>query len=407
MAQPPVDNEPPPTLLGALGDIRRAYRGGVTADDVVVTVTPRAGEARSNRLVVRIDCAGIGAEADPRRVLLEMGPLRVYIAEGRLVATHLGDPATFFDAVLVGPVSPLSIGEHLPPVPAPQLAFAAADEAAAEVPTPYTKGVTWTDAARDLAALPPLVRVNGHGFDGPVSIAAENRTGRITGFKAEFPGPDGVARLELACRPIDPGDPAQWAPSLEGRTRVGSLAELRSAAARAELRPGDSVPEMTVQSSDLVPWSLHAAMRGAPGAPAVLLLFRVPADADRAASIESDARAGLEAMRAARRGSSEAPGEKVVERAGAVIELGSFNAGAFRRLAEQWGSTPGDPRLDSDVLLWTSSGALTIDRFSREAQAVLAVIGSDRTLARVIRLDGRAGGRAEVASELRAALAPK
>jgi hypothetical protein len=377
------------------GETRKAYRAGPVADDVSVEVTIDGGAPRAERLTVRIDAAGVGLEDGPKRVLLELGPLRVYVGGGRLIATHSAEPGAYFEAPFEKQISLVSLQEVLPPLPVPQLALVIPDDAAMRTPTPYTKGVGWDRAEYEGDATPPSVRVYGRGFDGPVELAIDPKTSRIAGFAARFQSDSHDAVLELTCRPVPPGDPAAWEPDVTGRTRVGTLSALRSGARRVELRPGDRVPDFTLIAPDQTAWSLLAAGREASSRPVAVLLFRVPADAARATAIEADARAGLAAVGALR---SEG---LVADHAGAVIELSEFNREAFLALAEAWArgtvGTTGAGRL-----LWASSGAASIDRFARDAGALIAVIKPDGTLGGVVRLDGRAGAGTSVVDDLRA-----
>ncbi len=379
------------------GEARQAYRAAPVADQVSVEVVIDGGAPRAERLTVRIDAAGVGLEDGPRRVLLELGPLRVYVGGGRLIATHSAEPGAYFEAPFDGAISLASLQEVLPPVPVPQLALVIPDDAAMRTPTPYTKGVRWDRAEYEGDATPPTFRVYGRGFDGPVELTMDRGTSRISGFAARFQSEGHDAVLELTCRPVPPGDPATWEPDVTGRTRVRALGELRTGARRAELRPGDRVPDFTLIGPDQTPWLLFAAVREAASRPVVLLLFRIPADAARAAAIEADARAGLGALRSLR---SEG---LIVDHAGAVIELADFNREAFQALRRRWADAAGSAA-GADDLLWASSGVASIDRFARDAGALIAVLNPDGTLGGIVRLDGRAGGDAALVDELRALL---
>ncbi|MCC6659625.1 MAG: hypothetical protein IT437_01940 [Phycisphaerales bacterium] len=396
--QPPL----PITPEIVLGDLRAAYRKAPVADEVRVTLRTPAGPVRSDRVVIRADAAGVRTDDGPRSVLLTLGPLSIWVGGGRVVATHEAEPGAAFVREFTGPIEPAALRDILPPIPLPQLAALAPDAAAMSDPTPYTPHVTWTGASLDTEAKPPTATVTGSFPGGPVTMTIDAQSGRLTSFRADTTGPDGPVTLELTSKPIDPGTPASWKIDAAegGREVVTSLAELRTGRVPPVLRAGDTVPDVALLGPDLSAWSLHDALAsaarerpGEPAAPAVLILFRAERVGPAPMNNARTAAAALRVLATAQ------PPTRFISRAGVVIDLGEFSRDRFQALRRQWaeGAPP-----DSDGLLWASSAAQTIDRFSREAAAIAAIIGPDRTLRAVIVLDANP----DIPAAISAVLAP-
>jgi hypothetical protein len=391
--------------LVVLDDFRAAYRKGPAADEVQVVVRPNGGTPRADRIVVRIDAAGVRADEGPRSVLLELGPLRVWLGAGRMEATHESEPGLCHVREVPDLFAPGSLSVVLPPLPLPQLAAISPDIAAMDSPTPYTVGVRWSGATLDADARPPIATVVGQTDAGSVTLCMNGQTGRLTRFSADVPG----GTIELICRSIDPGDPRRWPISIEGHERVSTLGELRTGRAPAELPIGRPVPDIALLGPDLAAWSLHEALRSAalerpqdPTLHAVLILFRAHDDPVRAAAVWTDVRPALEAVRTLVAPSSGPP-TRVMARSAVVMDLGAFSRERFQRLRREWTAAIPDVRrtIPADELLWAADASQTIDRFARGADAVAAVIAGDRTLRGVVRLDGRGADAEGVLRELR------
>jgi hypothetical protein len=386
-----------------LGDFRAAYRKEPVADEVRVTLRTTSGPVRSDRVVIRVDAAGVRTDDGPRSVLLTLGPLSIWLGDGRVVATHEAEPGAAFIRELPGPgktIEPASLRDILPPIPLPQLAALAPDPAALEEPTPYTPRVTWTGASLDADARPPTATVTGSFAGGPVTMTIDGESGRLISFRADTTGPDGPVTLELSSKPVDPGTPATWKIDTAGREVVTKLPELRTGRVPPVLKVGDAVPDVALLGPDLSSWSLHDALASAarehpsePAPPAVLILFRADRVGPQAMTDAKSAAAALRALKSAE------PSPRFVSRAGVVIDLGEFSRDRFQSLRRQWSE---DAPPEAPDLLWASSAAQTIDRFSKEAAAVAAVVAPDRTLRAVVVLDGNA----DAAAALGAALAP-
>jgi len=392
-------------------DLYAAY-ARPTAEEMTIKLRGPQGPERAETVAVRID-PGDGRGKRPRRVSLDLGPLRVYASQGRLTAISSLAPGRYFQCPYQGELTPATLASILPPIPLPQLELASQERMTFPNPTPYTTNVVWSGASAQSTTRPPTMTLTGSGPSGPVTLVANLTTARLLRLSATIHGPAGDTTLELSCRVQEPGDPESWPIAIEGREPVASLSELRLAPPKPKgpVQPGQAVPDMSFSRTDLSAWTLHAAfdVGPLPNAPApvlALVLFRGYPAPERAAASMEDARTGIDALRSIRR---ETPGPELVGfSAGAaiVIELGEFSRAKWDAAARAWASkAPGpDPLFTADELMWASSGAQSIDRFLPDAGAVVVVIGPDKVLRGVVALDGRARDRSGLDAEIRAIL---
>jgi hypothetical protein len=140
LAQPePV----PPDII--LETIRAAYQGKPVAEEVKVEAVSKASrDGRADRFTIRIDP---GPGPTPARVFLDLGRLNVSIAGTELTAINSSAPGVYYSVTLPGPPTPRTLAKVLPPIPAPQLAFACRDQELQRELTPYTAGITWANGA--------------------------------------------------------------------------------------------------------------------------------------------------------------------------------------------------------------------------------------------------------------------
>lgn len=395
-----------------LDDLYAAY-AQPTAEEVTVRIRGPQGPERNDTLVVRVDPGDDAGR--PRRLLLELGQLRVFAEGGKLRAVNTNVPSKYFEASFEGPLTPAAIAGLLPPLPLPQLELATTPRAGGfRAPTPYTSGITWSEALAQATVRPHTMTLTGSGPASTVTVTAHLGSARLIRISATIRGRDGETAMELACRPLEPGDPATWAPSIDGREPVRSLTELRPTPAKAQgqIVPGEVVPELSFSRPDLSAWTLSSALGGAPGMeesarPLALVLFRHAGGESRL----KDAVAGSTALRSIRSGAAHPqpdPEPPAFGTAAAiVIELGEFSREKWDSAAREWAaSIPGDAQPPAGELLWAPSAAQTIDRFLPDAGAIIVVIGPDRVLRGAVRLDGRSSDAASIAAELRALLRP-
>jgi len=228
------------------------------------------------------------------------------------------------------------------------------------------------------------------------ALEASARTGRVRRFETIVRQATGDVRLTIESRPIDPGEPVSWANASATRTRVASLAELRSAPNGAAARAGDRTQDLMLSCMGGTGWSMHGTVRRAQAAPpgsrapvAVVLLFR--ASVDEAVFLESErcARVGLEAIRALV-GSSPAMAARVITRSAVVITPADWTPEWPGYLYERWGSgiVGGGAGLDADQLCWTISPGSSIDRYAPASKAAILVVDHQLVLRGVIPLDG-------------------
>jgi hypothetical protein len=418
-ARPPAITPVPVEV--ALHDLTAAYTQTL-AEAVTVKYRAVGSPERSDEFVIRME-APSAPGTGPRRALLELGPIKASASAGSLTVISSSAPGKYYLKDYSGPFTPAALASALPPVPVPQLALA--DGPAFRDPTPYTPGVTWTDAAIDETARPPTVTLTGSCPKGKVVVVANAQSGRLQKLTANLL--EGEAVLELTCRAIEPGDPAAWEIPVTGKEQVAALADLRTPATKlnSQVLVGQIVPDMTFSRPDLTPWSLQAALAaaaegrepGAAGPPIALLLFRYTGTPERAAEAVRDAKTGLGAIRIVSHGRA-LPGEDpqkidpiaMTSASAVIIELGEFSKERLEEARRGWGMIARARARNSamdipgDELMWGPAAGPSIDRLAPGATAVIAVIGPDRVLRSVIRLDGRYTDVAGIGAEVRSAL---
>lgn len=387
-------------------DARAAYLEAPTAEELTVVLRPNglsaaASGARRERYITRLDPGPAGGPR-PARAVIELGSLKAFLEHGAVTVTHEADPGAAMVTAVPGPPSPAALAAVLPPVPWPQLALVDESDPDFTNPTPYTRGVRWLDALLDPSTNPPTATVTGRSQTGPITMTIHAETGRLLRLSAQIAA-DPPTMLDISVTPVDAVDPAAWGLPADGRQQVGSLNQLGSRT-RALVRPGDLAPEITLLGPDLEQWSLSAAMIATERPRAVaVLLFRLPDEASELADVLDDAAVGRDALRAAASGPDE-----LSSAAGAVMNLGSFTRGGFETLAREWAALREPARLGVDELRWTSSAQQTIDRLAPGSNAVLVVVGADRRVRAVVRLDGLAdddAAAAAIAGTVREAIA--
>lgn len=404
----PAQTEVPIDPELVISDARAAYRAAPTADEVTVVLRPdgpaaATSGARRERFIAKID-PGPADTTHPRRAVIHLGPLTALLEHNAVTVTHEADPASALVHASPGPPSPEALAAALPPVPWPQLALASDADPGFAAPTPYTREVRWREATLDPSTQPPTATVTGRSDTGPISMTINAETGRLMRLIAQVSsGPPTV--LDITARPVDPGDPAAWAPPADGRQHVASLTEL-IARSDAPVRIGDPSPEIILLGTDLDQWTLTGAIAATERPrPAAVLLFRLPGDETEAAAVLRDAMVGRDALRAAASGPDE-----LASAAGAVMDLSAFSRGGFETLRREWAALREPAKLGVDELRWTSTAPQTIDRFAPGAQAALVVVGADRQVRAVIRLDGLSEDKAAaaaVADTVREAITPR
>lgn len=404
-AQPPKPSPEPIPAEAIIEDLASAY-SQVTAEEVQVRFRAPQGSGlpeRTDRFTIRID-PGDGA-ARPRRILLELGNLRAYFASGKMTAVNSSAPDKFLERAYQEPLTPARLAEMLPPLNVPQLALACGKDPQLKSPIPALTGVNWKGSAPDESARPVTVAMQGDSPSGSIEVTVNVKTARLVRLAATIRNRAAEGTLELQCRPLDPGNAADWAINTEGRKSVASLQELHpSPRPMQPLQAGQLVPPLTFSRVDLSALSLGEAMDAAKPQSAAILFIR-PMPAERTDAIMKDARAGAGALRMLHDGKlppAAAPDPqppRFVTIAALCLDLQDFSKSRWQQLRSAW-SPPSS--FGGDDLLWVQNSP--IDRFTPGAAAAIVVIQPDRTLAGVVPLDGRAEEINAIAAELLALL---
>ena len=359
LAQPVTEPVPVDAVLEAAAE---AYRQAPTAERVTLTVR-EGGRERTEGLVLRLAPAKPGSSR-AGLLGLELGKFRVWVGDGRLVVAH----ADVHDAVVVLPAESRSVGDvleaALPSLLLPELAALDGGLRNGEL-GPMVPEVAWDSAEVTTLADRGTLAAVGVTDRGGAELVLDVETGRIVSFAA--PLVDSDARIEVRCRPIEPGDPESWRIETAGLAKVATVRELL--ASPAPIAVGGVLSAFPVEEQTGEPWSIDAMFTGS-AAPecAALLVCRAGCDADPL----DEADATLTRLE-----------QELTRPAGPMLPA------QVRRLA--WRPiVVGEPGED-DRARWADRAPLvawspgrTIDRLAPESQAVVVVVGEDRRVAAII-----------------------
>lgn len=417
---PPASHELIPTTAAeALRRLRTAYRGGSIAERVTFTINDDAPEDAGRSVVVRVR-SGASADFSDRCIRLELPDLVFFAVHDRAVAIRPSDPTGCIEWPSAGPPTPSLLASVLPPLALPQIALAFGEDGVSQ-PTPFGSVDAWEIKPVSSNTSGTLVRLVGVGPEATTELVFDAMTDRLTEFTIKPAAGQAGAIVRGRCESVAPGPVKSWAIGVEGRRKCRTFDELR--VPPAELKVGDTLADLSVQDRVQNRWSLADNLANGRGVDVgLLLLFRPDPSGDGA--ITSDVKLGLRAMercwrlaalqRAQRDESSanpEIPGIALA-RGVAVFELQAFTLERLERLHGSWGESTlaGGPQSPSSVrpppdlssLLWTPTGVSTLDRLAPDARVLLIVLGSDRKIRALVRLDGRSNDPASVDAELEA-----
>lgn len=226
-ARQPAPIEPEPVLRDimldpavALRDLRLAYTTESIEQELGITVKQPGTPARTTDARLRTMPGG--------DFVLRLGDLTVWTAGDEFRATSMRAPKMYFSAPMPAGAERLAaIEPHLPPIPIPQLAVALAPDESLRDATPYTRGIRWSTAKLDAAEKPARVILTGEGAGCTVTMILDAERARLR----DFVGVMRDSQTEIRVTAKAASDAAQSAeplaaPSIEGRTRVGTIAEL-------------------------------------------------------------------------------------------------------------------------------------------------------------------------------------
>lgn len=231
----PPPEKPAPIPIPAdvfLSDLREAYSEPF-AEEVLLRVRTPAGD-RADTLTIRVDpgpkppdpAATTGPH--PRAVLLELGQLRIHIAESKLTAINTAAPDKFYQRSFSGPITTARLAELIPPLPLPQLAIVNPDDPKLATPLDMLKHTAWADATVDENSRPQTLTIRGTSHSGTITLTALVSTVRLTRASASIRQGETELQLEFTFRAVEPGDVSKWALPIEGRESVESLTALKT-----------------------------------------------------------------------------------------------------------------------------------------------------------------------------------
>lgn len=382
-AEVPAPEQPALTPERLLFRVVEAYRAGPVAERVRIRVTGDSGRERTSRLDLRIDP---GSDDRTRRVRLDLGRYVVFAEPGRAVVLDRYSPSLYAELPIAEGAALYEV-PGLPPFALPQLRWALGGEGGSML-APLTSAVTWEGVEHQEGA--PDAWLRGDSPTGPVHLLFDAATWRLRSARVSLGQPPSPAAVRIECEPLDAGDPAAWAPSLEGLRRVDSLADLRPPP--PEVGVGARLPTLGLMSSGLEFRPLRERLAPpddlAPPTLGVLVLYRatetIAEDDARAAVTAAISVADQVARRAFREGSRS---PRIIIHPVGVLELDQVTPDRVGVLSGRW-ETWSRGRVEA---LWTSTGQAMLDRFSRAASCVVLIVASDERVAAMVRADARAG----------------
>lgn len=363
------------------------HRTSSIADRAAVTLTLPDGTSRTERLTVRV-WAGSGGQ-----VVVETPSLLASFEPGGAAAAHPGDPTTAVAWPCADRVDSGEVAARLPALPLPQIALALDDPRVPLALTPYTPGIEWLGAVVDRARGGTSVRLVGRTPTGRAEI--ELVGGRVRSYAADLPTADGVATLEVAFEPIEPGDHDAWRVDTRGRRLITSLSGL--SALERPLRIGDRVPVVSMYAG------AAEARTVADAAYTAMVFVRDPSDAAWWAAGEdaafASARAGVDGVvefrRELTRRSFRSPRVGAVSAVPRVetlvvvlLEAGAASAERFSSFSDRWRPDGGQA---AEQLVWSPAQRLTLDRIAPRSPAAVVLLGRDRSIVAVAELPAKAG----------------
>jgi hypothetical protein len=383
--QQPRGHAIPPQMI--IDDLRESY-SLIIAEEVEVRYRAPQAPVRTDSFTVRID-PGADPDHRPARLRLDLGPLRIHFADGQMTAISQAAPEVYFQQRYQGPITPALLARMLPPLPLPQLALATVAGDTFSSPAVYTPDIHWISGTLDADVRPAIMTMIGSGPSGNVEVIANAETARLLRVLLQIRSAGAEAPMELTMRAIEPGEPETWAIDIDGRRPVNSLSELRPQSRPGPLAPGREVPDIGFTAPDNTRWSLYSALRAssaaaAPGrepAPIAIILFRLPVGEEQSGAQLRQAAAALEAVRG-----QQQTGRVFDVAVAGITQLGEFNpdrVGAARAAWSNLHTSTAPPHL-----LLGYSSSQNMDLFDPDASAALVLIGADRRLQRIIRLDG-------------------
>lgn len=381
----------PVASSGPIGAVAYAHallvhRTCLIADRATVTLTLADGTSRTERLTVRVWAGGGGL------VAVETPSLVAWFEPGSAAAAHTGDATTAVAWPCPDRVDSGEVARRLPALPLPQIALALDDLHSPLALTAYTPRLEWLGAVVDRTRGATTVRLVGRTPTGRAAI--ELLRGRLVSYTADLPAADGIATLEVAFEPIEPGDHDAWRVDTRGRRLITSLSGL--AALERPLRIGDRMPIVSLYSG------AAEVRRVLDASYTALILVRDPSDAAWWSEGEDEAfasaRAGVEGVVGFRReltrrsfrsprvgGMSGIP--RVETLVVVLLEAGGASVGRFASYHERWRADGGQA---AEQLVWSPARRLTLDRIAPRSPAAVVLMKRDRSIVAVVELPAKA-----------------
>jgi hypothetical protein len=411
-ADPPADSPPVPSASDAVRELQRFYRSAPTCERVRVELRfpaqPPASGTRIAHSSIILRLQPRAAPADPKpsdpafpnpapppiaSLGLELGQLRVWVADGNLLAAHERDAGAYFQSSIGPSITSESLSDVLPPVLLPALDLAAASpDAPCSRFWPYATNIVWQTVEPD-PKQPGRRTIRGLSPEGPVVITTQGP--RLRTLVIDLAQHKTILTLRFS--PVAPCDPAKSALDIAHRQRVPSMDDLRPRS--GILRVGSRVPPMPITQAGGQAWDIgllaqppHGAAREGvkPAEHVVLIFLRQPpsgAPADRRFNPDQLA-AILRRMRAdAFKPRIPEDADKDPGAAVARIGLAPVFVFAAPKPEEIMASLASEGQKWGPDVLWTTDPKSTIDLFAPGVDAVVVILDTDHVLRAVVPVD--------------------
>lgn len=383
--------------------VRDAYRSGPVQERIELRF--QDGD-RTERETIHF---GVDASAPLRRLRIDLGETTLYAqapapgpgpieppgeGDGGHIDVLLASSEQQFVRLPIERLTRAEIARHLPPIGLPQLEWAIGGEFS---PHAFlSRSVQWRSVAPGgSGAAGETYRLSGVSRAGVVGLEVDARTWRLRNatYAVDDEQRDATVRLEI--HPLEPTPPERWAPDVEGRTRLTSLADLRPS--RRPLEPGEAFPSGWLLDVSGEPWPLADAARAPQGTRrwVMLVAFRYDASPEALDRTLLLAEAGVtlaEQIRRALREIGESGARIEVDiRVAPVFDVGTFSRPRLERLADRWRLSSGET-----ALLWMLAPTHTLERLAPGADVALVAIDEEARLVRAVSLDDNADHLDEV-----------
>lgn len=400
------------------GALLAAYRAGPVAERITFETEDASGVVKSD-VWLRVDGGNLEpTDRSPARsacLRIDAGKAIIVAQGDRLTFAHSLNPTTYYECIVEGGFN-AGLLRQLPESPLPQLSLTFA-ELTKPVAARYDLRMATWENVEAASGNPGVVVLSGTLANLPILLTIDRASHRLRGYELSYgAAEEGAKKLRASVETQVVNDLGAWPLSLDGRTKVLSVADLKPLPPKVEV--GQTVPALGLMREDLSGWSLLDALEQLankqPKATATVAAALVMVSPDADAKALAEARLALQgATRYARdlemqrmQGLADSP--RLVVASVGVLELSDVSRERIKALAAQWGErlkVKGE--INPDVApqqLWTSAGVATLQQMAPAQTCAVIVVDQSQRLLAAIPLDSRLLNEEAMVGELRAIL---